>query len=116
MIKQLHLSLLALALIPASLAAQTITPFADQTALLPTQNFRSGNATGVCDMNNDFKDDIVRDSNNRKMFVDFQQAPNAAFTEISTNASIGTSNFPWGLCVGDYNNDGYNDVFQGSSS
>ncbi|HEU4717476.1 MAG TPA: FG-GAP-like repeat-containing protein, partial [Bacteroidia bacterium] len=23
---------------------------------------------------------------------------------------------PWGLCIGDYNNDGYNDVFQGSSS
>lgn len=116
MIKSLHLSLLALAVIPTSMAAQVITPFSDQTALLPQQNFHSGNAVGVCDMNGDFKDDIVRDSANRKMFIEFQMLPNATFTEIRTNASIGTSNFPWGLCVGDYNNDGYNDVFQGSSS
>lgn len=116
MVKILRHAVLALAVIPASMAAQTITPFIDQTSLLPMQPFFSGNAVGVCDMNGDFKDDIVRDSANRKMFVEFQQLPNANFTEISTNASIGTSNFPWGLCVGDYNNDGYNDVFQGSSN
>jgi hypothetical protein len=113
MIKTLHKALLAVTLIPASMAAQSITPFSDQTSLLPETNIRSGNAVGVCDMNGDFKDDIVRDSSNRKMFICFQQMPNAAFTETRYNAYFST---PWGLCIGDYNNDGFNDVFQGSGS
>jgi hypothetical protein len=117
MVKNLHHTLLAVTLIPVSLAAQTITPFSDQTALLPTQNFRSGNAVGVVDMNGDFKDDIVRDSANRIMYVEFQQAPNANFTEVRTSAQIGGgTSWPWGLCVGDYNNDGFNDVFQGTGN
>lgn len=67
-------------------------------------------------MNGDFKDDIIRDSANTKMCVEFQNAPNAAFTNFSVNSTSGQFGQPWGLCIGDYNNDGYNDVFQGSSS
>ena len=113
MVKNLHHTLLAVALLPAAMVAQSITPFSDQTSLLPTTVFHSGNAVGVVDMDNDFKDDIVRDSANNRMYIEFQQAPNAAFTQIKYTGTFGS---PWGLCVGDYNNDGYNDVFQGSSS
>lgn len=109
-----QLLLLSAGLLPFAMSAQIASPFTDQTSLLPSSTFHSGNAVGVCDMNGDFKDDIVRDSANKKMFLEFQNAPNATFTEVRYNTgSFGT---PWALCVGDYNNDGYNDVFQGSSS
>ncbi|HTL83495.1 MAG TPA: FG-GAP-like repeat-containing protein [Bacteroidia bacterium] len=108
--------LIALSLLPASMIAQTITPFSDQTALLPSTTFHSGNAVAVCDMNGDFKDDIVRDSANTKMCIEFQNAPNGPFTNYSYANTSGAFGAPWGLAIGDYNDDGFNDVFQGSSS
>lgn len=110
--KNLHYAVLVFGLIPATLGAQTITAFSNQSTLLPYQ-CHSGNAVGVCDMNGDFKDDIIRDSSNKKMFISYQALPNATFPETRYTGTFGS---PWGLCVGDYNNDGYNDVFQGSSS
>lgn len=88
--------------------------FSNQTALLPSTTFHSGNAVGIADMNNDGKDDIVRDSNNIRLVIDYQLAPNAMFAE-SHFPGITFGN-PWGLCIGDYDNNGYNDIFQGSSS
>lgn len=113
MIKHLRLFVLGAAVIPASLFSQSI-PFTDQTSLLPSTTFHSGNAVGICDMNNDGKDDIVRDSNNTRLVIDYQQMPNTAFAE-SHFYGITFGN-PWGLCVGDYDNNGFNDIFQGSSS
>lgn len=95
--------------IAGSLSAQ-IT-FSDQTSLLPTSTFYSGNGVGVCDMNNDGKDDIVRAMNNTTQYVEFQGTPNGAFTELSSpTANIGD---PWGMACGDFNNDGYTDVSWG---
>lgn len=103
----------AVALLPVSVLAQTI-PFTNQTALLPSSVFSSGNAIGVCDMNNDGKDDIVRDSANMRLVIEYQQAPNALFAESHfPGITFGT---PWGLCIGDYDNNSYNDIFQGSST
>lgn len=116
MIKKLRngcLLVAASALLPVALSSQSIS-FTNQTALLPSTTFHSGNAVGISDMNNDGKDDIVRDSNNTRLVIDYQQAPNAMFTE-SHFPGI-TFGSPWGLCIGDYNNDGFNDIFQGSSS
>ncbi|HEU4717477.1 MAG TPA: FG-GAP-like repeat-containing protein [Bacteroidia bacterium] len=97
-------------LLPFFAAAQNVISFSDQSTLLPTSNFHSGNSIGVVDMNGDKKDDIVRASNNATMYIEYQNAPNATFSENSFANSIGD---PWGMCVGDLNNDGYNDVFWG---
>lgn len=87
--------------------------FSNQTTLLPTQAFYSGNSIGVCDMNNDGKDDIVRAWYSAQQYVELQQAANDTFTEMSTNAYIGD---PWGMCVGDIDNDGFNDPFWGDGN
>lgn len=91
------------------LSAQQI-PFVNQTALLPTVNFHSGNSIGVCDMNNDGKDDIVRPDMNSAQVIDYQAAPNTTFTEAAFAGVIGD---PWGMCVGDIDNNGFNDVLWG---
>ncbi len=96
------------------LAAGTLsaqTTFSDQTSLLPTPVFHSGNGIGVADMNGDKKDDIIRAFANQTQYVEFQGVANDTFTELmSLSVSIGD---PWGMCVGDINNDGFNDVLWG---
>lgn len=106
-------TLAAIAIVsPLGVAAQQIQ-FTNQTALLPTTTFHSGNAIGVCDMNGDFKDDIVRAANNATMTIEYQNASNATFTEQAFSNSFGG---PWGMCVADIDNNGYNDVFYGTSA
>lgn len=87
--------------------------FTDMTStLLPTATFHSGNAVGVVDMNGDGLDDIVRAANNSTMYIDYQTAGGGIFTEASFANNIGD---PWGMCVGDVNNDGMNDVLWGDN-
>ena len=110
MSKTLHYAMLAMVMVPLTVSAQSI-PFVSQTSLLTNTSYSSGNAIGVCDMNNDKKDDIVR-SDNTTMEIQYQQAPNAAFT--SQQYVYGLSS-PWGMCVGDVNNDGFNDALWGDN-
>lgn len=86
--------------------------FTDMTSLLPTTSFHSGNAVGVADMNGDGLDDIIRAQNNATMYIDYQTAGGGNFTEQSYANNIGD---PWGMCVGDVNNDGMNDVLWGDN-
>ncbi len=113
--KNLHSKTLLLAtcaIFPLAITAQTPQiPFIDQSSLFVTPVFHSGNAVGVCDMNNDGKDDVVRASNNATMYIEYQGVANGNFTEASfPSAAIGD---PWGMCVGDYDNNGFNDVLWG---
>jgi ASPIC and UnbV/FG-GAP-like repeat/Secretion system C-terminal sorting domain len=98
-------------LIPAFSFAQATMYFSDQTALFPSTTYSSGNSIGVCDMNNDGKDDVVR-SENITMSVVYQGASNGAFTEGTYTYPLSS---PWGMCVADVDNDGYNDVMWGDN-
>ncbi len=89
-----------------------IIQFTDMTSLLPTTTFHSGNAVGVVDMNGDGYDDIVRAANNATMYIEYQNTSGGTFTETSYTNNIGS---PWGMCVGDVNNDGMNDVLWGDN-
>jgi hypothetical protein len=115
--KLLPTLLVATGFIFTQLPAQ-ISIFSNQTALLPTTTYSSGNSIGVVDMNGDFKDDIVR-TDNTSMSVCYQTTPNGNFTETNYNYSDPQGNTslssPWGMCVGDVNNDGVNDVLWGEN-
>lgn len=82
-------------------------PFTDATSLLPTNVFHSGVAIGVSDMNNDGLDDIIRNYENDSVFINFQQ-PNGTFTEEQYTTL--NANGAWSMCVGDVDNDGWNDI------
>jgi hypothetical protein len=82
-------------------------PFTDMTSLLTTTSFHSGVAIGVSDMNNDGRDDIVRLYNNDTLFLNLQQA-GGTFTE-SMFPTANPSADPWSMCIGDVDNDGYNE-------
>jgi len=103
-------TLLTCVLLSASAFAQSIS-FTNQTGLLPTTTYSSGNAVGVCDMNGDKKDDIVR-SDNTTMSICTQQLPNQPLTEQTHTYNLSS---PWGMCVADVNNDGYNDALWGDN-
>jgi hypothetical protein len=89
---------------PALLMAQSI-PFTNGTNLLPTATYSSGNSIGFCDMNGDKRDDIVRSDNTTMSVCYWQAAGNFLESTYTYNLSS-----PWGMCVGDINNDGINDV------
>ena len=91
------------------LAAQSFT---EQTNLLSTDT-TSGVAMGVVDMNGDGLDDIVRLNDASDLRIEYQTTPNASFgTYVFGN--LGSSN-EWGLCVGDYDNNGFNDIMAGGA-
>lgn len=111
--KQMLLRSLTLGLaggLALSANAQSI-PFVNQTSLLTTTSYSSGNAIGVVDMNNDKKDDIVR-SDNTTMDIQYQGNANGAFTSGQYTYNLSG---PWGMCVADVNNDGFNDALWGDN-
>ena len=94
---------------PAMLVAQSI-PFTNQTALLPTATYSSGNSIAVCDMDGDHHDDIVRSDNTTMSICTWQGS--GSFIENTYTYNLSS---PWGMCVGDINNDGRNDVHWGDN-
>ncbi|HFB99236.1 MAG TPA: hypothetical protein ENJ53_00390, partial [Phaeodactylibacter sp.] len=91
----------------------TFVTFTDQSALLQNTNFHSGVAIGIADMNGDGKDDIIRLDNARILNIEYQNAPNAAFS--NTNFGSVSSSNQWSLCIGDADGNGYNDILTGGS-
>ena len=62
-------------LAPGFLFSQSI-PFVNMTSLIQSSNFYSGNSIGVCDMNGDKKDDIVRTDNSNMTVCYWQSGGN----------------------------------------
>ncbi len=91
-------------------AAQTFT---DQTSLLSNPGFHSGVAMGIADMNGDGLDDIIRLSDASDLFIEHQEAPNAAFSSFSYG-DIGSGS-EWSLCIGDVDRNGFNDLVVGGA-
>ncbi|MCC6600211.1 MAG: CRTAC1 family protein, partial [Crocinitomicaceae bacterium] len=85
--------------------------FSNSSNLLPGV-YHSGGVTGVADMNNDGRDDIIIMDESRKLRIAYQQA-NGTFTG-SYFGSVSNKN-QWGMCVGDIDNDGHFDVMCGGN-
>ncbi len=84
--------------------------FTNQNALLNYPNFHSGVAIVVADMNNDKLDDIVHLSQGRYLIFEYQN-PGGNFI---TDSIVSVDNqSQWAMCVGDVDNNGYNDVMCG---
>ena len=97
--------------------------FTDASELLPSGT-KSDHAIGVVDMNGDGKADIIRmqSSGNgpgatiQTIYVAMQESPGSLFSEIEMGymdvAGTGSAD-AWGLSVGDYDQNGINDLSTG---
>ena len=91
-----------------SIHAQTFTV---RTNLLSDTSFNSGVPMGIVDMNGDGLDDIVRLDRASNLSIEYQGAPNAAFSNFFYgDLGFGTE---WSLAVGDVDQNGFNDLIAG---
>ena len=84
--------------------------FIEQTLNMPTLNYQTKSVTWV-DIDNDGDKDffVTSDTNGNKLF---QNNGNLAFQDITLASGIAVTNmFSYGASWGDYNNDGFLDVF-----
>lgn len=109
MIKKLLLS--SILLFPSIHFAQVT--FTNATSNLVNPNLTSGVAIGVCDMNGDGLDDIIRLNDARYLQIEYQNT-NGVFTRLNYGNLAGTGN-EWGLCIADVDENGYNDIFTGGA-
>jgi hypothetical protein len=96
-------------LITVQLTAQI--SFTDRNDLLTNSDFHSGVAIAVVDMNNDGLDDICRMDGGNSIEIQYQVSGGAGFTSMSVMNVNGGSQ--WSMCVGDVDNNGFNDILAG---
>lgn len=102
--------LLGLLIISFSPTLLSQIKFTESSELLFHKEVFSGVAMGVADMNGDSLDDIIRLDDTRKLRIDYQQADSLHFAGKNLNTIFGNN---WSICIGDIDNDGYNDIFTG---
>lgn len=88
--------------------------FTNSSGLLPT-DFTSYHATAAADMNDDGKDDLVRISKDGYLYVLYQQDGGMGFDENAWGNIYPNQDDmrTWGMAVGDFNGDGWNDIAVG---
>jgi len=94
-----------------TMSAQAQLSFTNSSNLL-NQTFNSGGVVGVSDMNGDGLDDIVHMNNSRRVMIEYQN-PDGSFTLYDYGNISGSDQ--WGMCIGDVDANGHNDVFSGGS-
>ena len=90
-------------------ATATTIAFTDRTTRVPGSAL-SGTPMAVADMNGDGRDDIIRLHGGKTLQIRFQQPGGATFTSYEYGISSPTSEEPWGMAIGDVNEDGINDI------
>lgn len=106
--KNLYLTLAA-AFLTAGVSAQL--SFSNASVLL-NQTFNSGGCVGVADMNQDGLDDIVHLNESKRLMIEYQNL-DGTYTMYDFGNVSGSNQ--WGMCIGDIDNDGHNDVLSGGS-
>ncbi len=86
--------------------------FTNSVALLDMQNFHSGVAIGVTDVNNDGLDDIIRLQEGEDLYIEFQQTDGTFVSQSLGNMS---SVSEWSLCAADITNNGWADIITGGA-
>ena len=76
------------------------------------ETFNSGGCVGFADLDGDGYDDLVILDQSRNLHT-LYQATDGTFTDYALGQVSGSSQ--WGMCVGDFDNDGHKDVFSGGS-
>ena len=76
------------------------------------QTFNSGGCVGFADLDGDGYDDLVILDQSRSLHTLYQNT-DGSFTDYPLGNVSGASQ--WGMCVGDFDNDGHKDVFSGGS-
>jgi hypothetical protein len=69
----------------------------------------------IVDMNGDYKDDIVSAISTTQMAITYQQT-NGTFSTTTYTLANTTITPSWSIAVGDYDNNGYNDLVWGSGA
>ena len=93
-----------------TLATQAQT-FTNGNGALPA-TYNSGGCVGFADLDGDSYDDLIILDQSRVLHT-LYQAPNGTFTDFNLGNVSGSSQ--WGMCVGDFDNDGHKDVFSGGA-
>lgn len=91
--------------------AQAQPSFTNSSNLLNLQ-FNSGGCVGVSDMNGDGLDDIVHMNESNRIMVEYQ-TPTGSFSLY--DYGVVSTESQWGMCIGDVDENGHNDVFSGGS-
>jgi hypothetical protein len=95
-------------------ASNAQVAFTKKNQLLTPLNHYSGVAIAVMDMNADGRDDIVRMNQGFQVAIEYQTTPDAAFQHFSLG-NLPNSQSQWGMCVGDFDNNGWGDILTGGS-
>ncbi len=102
--------LLSLSILLPLFCVSQIT-FTDQTSLLVNETVTSGVSLGVCDMNGDGLDDIIRLDNASSLEIEYQQF-DGSFTRLNYGSTSGSK---WGMAIADIDENGFNDIIAGGA-